>query len=180
MRVSSSLVGLIITEILQACARMQQVEWSTWSPSSVSTGFASSFFIWFNTCDSILVWAWSLIWTWPMSLLTMFNRDLAARNCLVGDTNIVKISDFGMSRCIFYICISLTNSNNWHWFYKNGVVQFFKTWKVWSLAGANRLCSVICSILISNLREEEEYIVSDGLKQIPIKWTAPEALNYGK
>merc|ERR1712172_103173 len=28
--------------------------------------------------------------------------------------------------------------------------------------------------------EEEEYIVSDGLKQIPIKWTAPEALNYGK
>ena len=41
-------------------------------------------------------------------------------------------------------------------------------------------CSVISSILISNLREEEEYIVSDGLKQIPIKWTAPEALNYGK
>jgi tyrosine-protein kinase Fer len=29
-------------------------------------------------------------------------------------------------------------------------------------------------------REEEEYIVSDGMKQIPIKWTAPEALNYGK
>jgi hypothetical protein len=27
-------------------------------------------------------------------------------------------------------------------------------------------------------REEEEYIVSDGMKQIPIKWTAPEALNY--
>ncbi|XP_062566100.1 tyrosine-protein kinase Fer-like [Saccostrea cucullata] len=29
-------------------------------------------------------------------------------------------------------------------------------------------------------REEEEYVVSDGLKQIPIKWTAPEALLYGK
>ena len=28
-------------------------------------------------------------------------------------------------------------------------------------------------------REEEEYIVSDGMKQIPIKWTAPEALNFG-
>ena len=34
--------------------------------------------------------------------------------------------------------------------------------------------------LFQNSREEEEYIVSDGLKQIPIKWTAPEALNYGK
>lgn len=45
--------------------------------------------------------------------------------CL-GDKNIVKISDFGMSR------------------------------------------------------EEEEYTVSDGMKQIPIKWTAPEALNFGK
>lgn len=54
------------------------------------------------------------------------HRDLAARNCLVGRDNIVKISDFGMSR------------------------------------------------------EETEYIVSDGLKQIPIKWTAPEALNFGK
>lgn len=52
-------------------------------------------------------------------------RDLAARNCLVGTNNIVKISDFGMSR------------------------------------------------------EEEEYVVSGGLKQIPIKWTAPEALNFG-
>jgi len=28
-------------------------------------------------------------------------------------------------------------------------------------------------------REEEEYTVSRGMKQIPIKWTAPEALNYG-
>lgn len=72
------------------------------------------------------------------------HRDLAARNCLIGTENIVKISDFGMSR------------------------------------------------------EEEEYIgkrhqlnpndlnsksfstVSDGMKQIPIKWTAPEALNFGK
>ena len=56
----------------------------------------------------------------------LFFRDLAARNCLVGDKNSVKISDFGMSR------------------------------------------------------EEEEYVVSDGMKQIPIKWTAPEALSYGK
>ena len=29
-------------------------------------------------------------------------------------------------------------------------------------------------------REEEEYTVSRGMKQIPIKWTAPEALNYGQ
>lgn len=31
---------------------------------------------------------------------------------------------------------------------------------------------------ILNVKEEEEYIVSDGLKQIPIKWTA-QKLNYG-
>ena len=55
-----------------------------------------------------------------------FFRDLAARNCLVAESNVVKISDFGMSR------------------------------------------------------EEEEYTVSQGMKQIPIKWTAPEALNFGE
>ena len=59
-------------------------------------------------------------------MIIIHSRDLAARNCLVGDKNSVKISDFGMSR------------------------------------------------------EEEEYVVSDGMKQIPIKWTAPEALSYGK
>ena len=47
------------------------------------------------------------------------------RNCLVGENNVIKISDFGMSR------------------------------------------------------EEQEYHVSQGMKQIPVKWTAPEALNYG-
>lgn len=61
-----------------------------------------------------------------LQYLLYLYRDLAARNCLVGDKSVVKISDFGMSR------------------------------------------------------EEEEYTVSDGLKQIPIKWTAPEALLYGK
>lgn len=30
----------------------------------------------------------------------MFFRDLAARNCLVGDNNIVKVADFGLARLI--------------------------------------------------------------------------------
>ncbi|XP_036264837.1 tyrosine-protein kinase Fer isoform X3 [Pipistrellus kuhlii] len=55
------------------------------------------------------------------------HRDLAARNCLVSENNILKISDFGMSR-----------------------------------------------------QEEGGVYSSSGLKQIPIKWTAPEALNYGR
>ncbi|XP_053320359.1 tyrosine-protein kinase Fes/Fps [Spea bombifrons] len=56
------------------------------------------------------------------------HRDLAARNCLVTEKNILKISDFGMSR------------------------------------------------------EEEDGVYSStgGMKQIPVKWTAPEALNYGR
>uniref|UniRef100_A0A8C4ZJJ9 Tyrosine-protein kinase n=1 Tax=Gadus morhua TaxID=8049 RepID=A0A8C4ZJJ9_GADMO len=56
------------------------------------------------------------------------HRDLAARNCLVGaEGDILKISDFGMSR-----------------------------------------------------QEDDGVYSSSGLKQIPIKWTAPEALNYGR
>ncbi|KAG8440602.1 hypothetical protein GDO86_006378 [Hymenochirus boettgeri] len=56
------------------------------------------------------------------------HRDLAARNCLVTEKNVLKISDFGMSR------------------------------------------------------EEEDgvYLSTGGMKQIPVKWTAPEALNYGR
>ncbi|XP_038057992.1 tyrosine-protein kinase Fer-like isoform X2 [Patiria miniata] len=55
------------------------------------------------------------------------HRDLAARNCLVGHKNIIKISDFGMSR------------------------------------------------------EDDVYTIKGGaMRQIPIKWTAPEAMNYGK
>ncbi|XP_035273383.1 tyrosine-protein kinase Fes/Fps [Anguilla anguilla] len=56
------------------------------------------------------------------------HRDLAARNCLVAEGNVVKISDFGMSR------------------------------------------------------EEQDgvYSATGGMKQIPVKWTAPEALNYGR
>ncbi|XP_014668985.1 PREDICTED: tyrosine-protein kinase Fes/Fps-like [Priapulus caudatus] len=54
------------------------------------------------------------------------HRDLAARNCLLTADNVVKISDFGMSR------------------------------------------------------EEEVYTASGGLKQIPVKWTAPEAINFLK
>ena len=31
-------------------------------------------------------------------LATLFDRDLAARNCLVADTNLVKVADFGLAR----------------------------------------------------------------------------------
>ncbi|KAI3377859.1 hypothetical protein L3Q82_008994, partial [Scortum barcoo] len=55
------------------------------------------------------------------------HRDLAARNCLVAEQNVVKISDFGMSR----------------------------------------------------QQDDGVYSTEGGLRQIPVKWTAPEALYYG-
>ncbi|EFB14865.1 hypothetical protein PANDA_008664 [Ailuropoda melanoleuca] len=60
-------------------------------------------------------------------ITTSGKQDLAARNCLVGENNVLKISDFGMSR-----------------------------------------------------QEDGGVYSSSDLKQIPIKWTAPEALNYGR
>ncbi|XP_067617597.1 tyrosine-protein kinase Fer isoform X2 [Eurosta solidaginis] len=51
------------------------------------------------------------------------------------------------------------------------------------LAARNCLVDFENTVKISDFgmsREEEEYIVSDGMKQIPVKWTAPEALNFGK
>ena len=51
------------------------------------------------------------------------------------------------------------------------------------LAARNCLVGNDNTVKISDFgmsREEEEYIVSDGMKQIPIKWTAPEALNFGE
>ncbi|CAG4982707.1 unnamed protein product [Parnassius apollo] len=51
------------------------------------------------------------------------------------------------------------------------------------LAARNCLVADDNTVKISDFgmsREEEEYIVSGGMKQIPIKWTAPEALNFGK
>lgn len=67
-----------------------------------------------------------------LSVLLLFTvlqkRDLAARNCLVADNSLVKISDFGMSR----------------------------------------------------QQDDGVYSTEGGLRQIPVKWTAPEALNYGR
>jgi len=51
------------------------------------------------------------------------------------------------------------------------------------LAARNCLISDNKIVKISDFgmsREEETYEVSTGMRQIPIKWTAPEALNYGK
>uniref|UniRef100_A0A8C3GC17 Tyrosine-protein kinase n=1 Tax=Cyclopterus lumpus TaxID=8103 RepID=A0A8C3GC17_CYCLU len=65
----------------------------------------------------------------PVHLSLVFlKRDLAARNCLVAEHNVVKISDFGMSR----------------------------------------------------QQDDGVYSAEGGLRQIPVKWTSPEALNYGR
>lgn len=53
------------------------------------------------------------------------------------------------------------------------------------LAARNCLIGLIERIVkisdfgMSREAPQQEYTVSQGMKQIPIKWTAPEALNYG-
>ena len=50
------------------------------------------------------------------------------------------------------------------------------------LACRNCLINSDCVVKIADFgmsKDEEVYIVSKGMKQIPIKWTAPEALNFG-
>lgn len=37
-------------------------------------------------------------WEISLQLLNLFLRDLAARNCLVGENHVVKVADFGLSR----------------------------------------------------------------------------------
>lgn len=53
------------------------------------------------------------------------------------------------------------------------------------LAARNCLVTEKNALKISDFgmsREEEDgiYASTGGMKQIPVKWTAPEALNYGK
>ena len=86
-----------LTIVVQACARMLLVGCPTWSPSNAFTGtwlpgesLAITAQVLANLClESLAIKAAA-----PQSVCEMF----ALRNCLVGDTNIVKISDFGMSR----------------------------------------------------------------------------------
>ena len=74
-----------------------------------------------------IISAYTPLTSFSLCYVVFFQRDLAARNCLVAENNLVKISDFGMSR----------------------------------------------------QQDDGVYSTEGGLRQIPVKWTAPEALNYG-
>lgn len=86
----------------------------------------SRYLIFVNICIYFLPCYYMYFYVNVSFFLSLF-RDLAARNCLVGENSVVKISDFGMSR----------------------------------------------------QEQDGVYDATGGMKQIPVKWTAPEALNYG-
>lgn len=105
---------------------MLQQAWSTWRASAASTGgLGGGSGGRAGQGQGGPPQSWGQLGAGLMAL--SHPRDLAARNCLVTEKNVLKISDFGMSR------------------------------------------------------EEEDgiYASTGGMKQIPVKWTAPEALNYG-
>ena len=76
-----------------------------------------------------------------------------------------------------YSIFTPSHSDEWRLF-----IPIFATFHR-DLAARNCLISDSKVVKISDFgmsREEETYEVSTGMRQIPIKWTAPEALNYGE
>ncbi|MGH0137080.1 UNVERIFIED_CONTAM: hypothetical protein FKN15_007663, partial [Acipenser sinensis] len=152
----------------------------------------------------------------------IYIRDLAARNCLVTERNVVKISDFGMSReeedgvysatggmkqiPVKWTAPEALNYGGDFLTYLRNEGQRLKVKELIKMAehaaaGMEYLESKKCIhrdlaarnclvternvVKISDFgmsREEEDgvYSATGGMKQIPVKWTAPEALNYGR
>jgi serine/threonine protein kinase len=88
--------------------------------------------------------------------LNIIHRDLAARNILIKDPITVKVADFGLSR---YVC---------------GVQR----WRVpkrcetsWCLTAFHLWLGVWC-------RYCEEVYTIRGQKKMPLKWMAPECINF--
>ncbi len=73
--------------------------WSIWRRRTSSTGEHSPSNV-SRLQEFSLVTKFSLVSHWEilLQLLNFFLRDLAARNCLVGENHVVKVADFGLSR----------------------------------------------------------------------------------
>ena len=138
------------------CALMQPLAWCTWNPMDAFTGFN------------------------PAHIATLYTRYEQMTHYLFsyqhcGDG--VTIQWFTQWLIYLLICSLWLTISLWlilpfhhhHHHYRD-------------LAARNCLVTSDLVVKISDFgmsRDQEFYQVSHGMKQIPIKWTAPEALNYG-
>ncbi|CAH3158945.1 unnamed protein product [Pocillopora meandrina] len=105
-----------------------------------------------------------------LSSIPVIHRDLAARNVLVGEGEMCKVTDFGMARNVQEENIYEKKNNGMNDFKKRRCSR--KPWIVW----LKMRHWINCSKKTSSVNPAQ----FSGTFVIPVKWTAIEALLYGK
>ncbi|XP_023186680.1 high affinity nerve growth factor receptor isoform X1 [Xiphophorus maculatus] len=95
-----------------------------------------------------------------LASLHFVHRDLATRNCLVGEGLVVKIGDFGMSRDIYS-------------------TDYYRV-RIWRSTNILAVSFDIYSVRLSVLLDGRPHPQVGGRTMLPIRWMPPESIMYRK